>query len=114
MIISKIDGGIGNQLFRYAAGRRLAHKWDTEFKLDISPYAKRAWPAYALNAFDIKGTVATTEEIQSLKKFKEKRAWHFWPEVLEYPDEIYISGAWEDERYFSDIADVTVSSRLCK
>ena len=28
------------------------------------------------------------------------------PEVLNWPDNLYLFGAWEDERYFADIADI--------
>jgi hypothetical protein len=34
MILSRIKGGIGNQLFIYAASRRLALKNNTELVLD--------------------------------------------------------------------------------
>jgi hypothetical protein len=36
MIISKIYGGLGNQLFQYAFGRHLSIKNNTELKLDTS------------------------------------------------------------------------------
>ena len=113
MIISRIGGGIGNQLFTYAAGRRLAHKWNTEFKLDISVYEKLKGTHYDLSALNIIENFATPEEIARLKKFregtnlgKEKIAWQFFPEVLDYPDDLYVSGNWEDERYFADISDI--------
>jgi hypothetical protein len=38
MIISYICGGLGNQMFQYAAGRRLAIHRQTELKLDLSSY----------------------------------------------------------------------------
>jgi hypothetical protein len=36
MIISRLCGGLGNQLFQYAAGRRLAHARKVELILDLS------------------------------------------------------------------------------
>ena len=113
MIISKISDGIGNQLFRYAAGRRLAYKWKTEFKLDISEYNDFKFRHYVLNSFNIIENFATPEEIQTLQKLregtelgKEKKSWRFFPEVLDWPDNLYVSGTWEDERYFADISDI--------
>ena len=113
MVITQLAGGLGNQLFRYAAGRRLAHKWKTEFKLDISVYSHDKRSPYGLNSLNIIENFVTPEEIQAVKTFhedknlgKEKRAWQFWPEVLDWPDNLYLSGAWEDERYFADIADI--------
>lgn len=36
MIIVKLGGGLGNQLYQYAFGRFLALKHNTELKLDIN------------------------------------------------------------------------------
>ncbi len=38
MVIMNICGGLGNQMFQYAAGRRLAHHRHTELKLDLRGY----------------------------------------------------------------------------
>lgn len=35
MIIVKLKGGLGNQMFQWALGRALAHKHNTEFKIDV-------------------------------------------------------------------------------
>jgi len=40
MIISKLKGGLGNQLFQYATGFSLAKKLDAPFKIDVSGYEK--------------------------------------------------------------------------
>ena len=38
MIISKIQGGLGNQMFQYAYGRSLSYKYNLNFYLDLSFY----------------------------------------------------------------------------
>jgi hypothetical protein len=38
MVVVKLEGGMGNQLFQYAAGRYLAQKLNAELKLDIDIY----------------------------------------------------------------------------
>lgn len=113
MIITMIGGGIGNQLFCYAAGLRLAHKHNTKLKLDIVPYifGRTIHPFYALDKFKITAPVAIPEEIEYAKNSfigKETNAadYAFMPEVLDYPDNVYLDGAWENERYFADIADI--------
>ncbi len=113
MIISQIKDGIGNQLFRYAAGLRLAHKLGTEFKIDISDYITRKFRSYVLDQFNITADFADSAEIQRLKKLhegtdwgKEHLPWQFMPEVLDWRDDVYLKGSWEDERYFADIADI--------
>ena len=113
MIISQIKDGVGNQLFRYAAGRRLAHKLNTEFKIDKSEYVDNRFRTYVLNQFNVQENFATPAEVESLIKLREgtdlgveKIPWEFIPEALNWPDNLYLVGAWEDERYFADIADI--------
>lgn len=115
MIISRISGGIGNQLFMYAAGRRLAHKLNTNFKLDITNYERNKFQSYVLNLFNVSENLATPEEIQRLKNLrqgtaigteKDVFAGKFMPEVLNYPDDVYLHGCWENEKYFADVADI--------
>lgn len=129
MIIIRIIGGLGNQMFQYAAGRRLAAKHNTVLKLDISDFKKYNLHDYGLSAFTIKEFFATPKEIQLLKEpesgsFKKKlkkilrrpskmgithireKQYHFDPKILTMPDSIYLDGYWQSEKYFSDIADI--------
>lgn len=77
MIIVQITGGLGNQMFQYAMGRRLALHHKTELLLDTSSYeggfearpknlAAFARPL-ALFHFAVKARIATATEIQQLK-----------------------------------------------
>ena len=106
MVVTYIMGGIGNQLYQYAAGRRLAHKLKTELKLDVSFYERDNLRPYALNLFNVKENFATPEEISPLKKCFEPRPDIFVPEVLNYPDDVFLYGYWQNEKYFADIADI--------
>ena len=73
MIIVKIHGGIGNQMFQYAAARRLAYKNNTELKLDITHYNTLVLPnglpyrTFDLSIFNVKPVVATEKEINLFK-----------------------------------------------
>ena len=40
MIIIKLIGGLGNQLFQYSLGRSLSIKNNDTFKLDLSDFTK--------------------------------------------------------------------------
>ncbi len=108
MIIVYLRGGIGNQLFQYAAGRRLAHKWNTELKIDTTYFDAIKLRPYSLGLFNISATIATPEEIARVKtangiKQEESR---FMPEVLDYPDNVWLYGYWAHEKYFADISDL--------
>src|SRR5439155_19385299 len=60
------DGGLGNQMFQYAAARRIALAHRVPLKLDISWFAH--WPdrAYALHGLDIQETFATPDELRQV------------------------------------------------
>ena len=53
MIIVTLMGGLGNQMFQYAAGRRLAHFRETELKMDLSWFPTQDLRQYELGCFRI-------------------------------------------------------------
>lgn len=69
MIIIKLKGGLGNQLFQYAFGRFLSIKRNEGVKLDASSLSgpKDTFRTYALDAFNIDLNIATNIEIQKNK-----------------------------------------------
>lgn len=64
MIIVKITGGLGNQLFQYAIGRALSLKLDCELVLDTSFYPQQTLREYELDKFHIKSRLATSNELK--------------------------------------------------
>ena len=68
MIIVKLNGGLGNQLFQYATGRYLAEKNSTALKLDVSGYETDKFRKYDLHCFNIKEQIASGEEIGTFKQ----------------------------------------------
>lgn len=72
MIIAKLEGGIGNQMFQYALARHLALNNQTEFKLDLSALLDRTprpnftFRDYDLNVFNIQEKFATPEEVRAI------------------------------------------------
>ena len=70
MIIVRLAGGMGNQMFQYALGRHLAIKNDTELKLDLSflldrtPKRGFVFRDYALNVFNIQAELAQISEVR--------------------------------------------------
>lgn len=130
MIIVKLKGGLGNQLFQYAAGRRLACLHNVPLKLDLSWFGddlSGVTPrSYALGPFPINAEPATDQEITRLYEpqvgrvkyflnfinpFYRKthilgRYFHFDPAILGLPDNSCLDGYWQSEKYFGDLASV--------
>lgn len=113
MIISWLRDGLGNQMFRYAAGRRLALKLGVEFKICKAWFDKYPYPdSYQLSAFNIYEKFASLEEVEEVKRLRispdlgqEARDKSFDSVVLDYPDNVVLFGNRFCEKYFLDIAD---------
>lgn len=138
MIIIQLMGGLGNQMFQYATGRKLALERDIELKLDITNYDQDEKRTYRLNKFNITETIASSREIQELKRFdsfslstipsflrerlspyylrKHVREQHFEydPNLRKIRDDAYLSGYWQTEKYFSEIRDILKSEFTLK
>jgi len=128
VIISRLEGGLGNQLFQYAAGRRLADARNTALELDVSGLddpTVRTPRSYELGAFAIRAELASPGEIDAIatrggsavsrllgcrartrsRRAASERTFRFDPEVLALPDGVYLRGYWQSERYFEDASD---------
>lgn len=125
MVIIKLMGGLGNQMFQYALGRHFALKHQTQLKLDISYFSTQKKRNYELSVFNIEGAFASPEEIKTFsgrnpnhketlfsllfnhpKTYVRKREIKFYPHILSLPDNVYLDGYWQSEKYFKDIADI--------
>ncbi|MCG2735991.1 MAG: alpha-1,2-fucosyltransferase [Candidatus Methanoperedenaceae archaeon] len=129
MIIVKLIGGMGNQMFQYAAGRRLAMKHNTRLKLDLTslldrtPYDNFIYRNYELDVFNIQGNFASPSEINKFyplkknifyrirKKLKhinlvQEPHFHFYDKTLSAPNNTYMEGYWQSEKYFKDIENI--------
>ncbi len=126
MIVTRLRGGLGNQMFQYAAGRALALRTGGELKLDLGYFERSSLRSYALGPFPIRAVPATAEEVARLtrtprplriarrllgrpprppRSHVQESDMSFHPEVLDLPDGVYLDGYWQSERYFADAAD---------
>lgn len=134
MIVTKLQGGVGNQMFQYAAGRALSERIGAELVLDLSWYEGRKAVGdtsrpYGLDVFSILGREATAQEEQGVHYIEEpsplKRrlkyllhpeapklqalweAGHQYNQAFEKAsDNTWLVGFWQTEKYFTSIADV--------
>lgn len=114
-------------MFQYAFGRRLALKHATQLKLDIQTFFDPRWNnpprTYELGMFNIEEIFASADEVLRLAKrtrsdlgdrllnrmlgFKNtyicEPHFHFSEKAFNSPDNVYLSGYWQTEKYFQDI-----------
>ena len=127
MIIVKLKGGLGNQLFEYATARRAAYSNNTALKVDLANYSPLTERRYSLPFFNVKVEIASKDEIEFLKPpsrksfygvlrwlikfFKPYYALHhvterpisFDSNILKARNNTYLEGYWQSENYFIDI-----------
>lgn len=128
MIISKLKGGLGNQMFQYAAARVLSVKHNTRLKLDLSFFKdnnadrRRTQRKYELNVFQHQAVIASEFELMAYEKIakfnvilKLKRIipflpiiqafyephFHYSVEIEKVSNNTILDGYWQSEKYFA-------------
>lgn len=123
MILVHLSGGLGNQMFQYALGRRLSLERKVPLVLDTGSFARDRLRDFELDQFQIAGKVASPflarlarpwpQSWNGRKRFfrwpglpvVKERDFPFDPVVLECPRWARLDGYWQTERYFADTAD---------
>jgi len=139
MIVVKLIGGLGNQLFQYAAGRSLSTYHKTELFLDPSHLKLISNGAYTQRNFEIDNlniTAQTADEtvlnnfnfeqnktLIKLKKLSPRlfsnmifneHQFNFHPEFFKLPKDTYLNGYWQSEKYFNAVRDKLLSEITLK
>lgn len=126
MIIVKIEGGLANRMFQYALFLSLRNKRKDVF-LDEKTF-KPAWsfekislkktfphidcPEGDLSKFKVETRQGKVSHLirNYVEKFSHKyffqKEFRFYPEILgELPQDIYLRGYWQSEKYFDSVKD---------
>jgi hypothetical protein len=127
MIVSRLIGGLGNQMFQYAAARALADRTDSEVVLDVSGFANYSVHRYGLDAMRVRAKVrserradekesgAVARKVRGLWRriapsgfgpaatYRE-RSFAFDSGVQHQRAPVELEGYWQSEKYFRDDA----------
>ncbi|HCU01492.1 TPA: hypothetical protein DIC62_01675, partial [Candidatus Nomurabacteria bacterium] len=134
MIITRLQGGMGNQMFQYALGRALSVKnnvplgLDLTFLLDRTPIPNFTFRDYHLDVFNIEATFVSKKDIPFLYRKhnlgifmryldyirrklistpgKEKMNCSFDASILQLGSDAYLEGWWQSYKYFESIEDI--------
>lgn len=123
MITFQAQGGLGNQLFQYAAARRLALRLGCQLVIDHHwfdhPRPGETPRPLELNRYPVAMRLATPSELLRWAPLRSRWARYLKPllpmnlvrehghgvnrNVLSAPPNSYLSGFWQSEAYFADI-----------
>jgi len=132
MIIVKLKGGMGNQMFQYALGRALSIKnntalgFDLSFLLDRTPRKHFTLRNYDLDLFNISSEIVPQSKIPTnYRKPKSKiglcfkilktkfykikgieKSFNFDSSILSMGDDSYLDGYWQSPKYFEGIEEI--------
>ena len=127
MIFTELNGGLGNQLFQYAAGRALAHRHRTELFLGIASLnavTRRVTKRhFELDRFSHIGRIARAnmslpsifKRLPMLSRLISPWQMHteigpnFDPHFIDLPNQTYLVGYWQSYRYFAEISKTLFS-----
>jgi hypothetical protein len=131
MIIIKLTGGLGNQMFQYAFGRSISYTNGVDLKIDkehfnqTSNAVSETVRKYELGVFQIRENFANAKEINeyTTRKFFPRtilkiKNWNspkfhvretsfgFDAKKLNAPQNAYVEGLWQSEKYFKPNEEV--------
>lgn len=127
MVIISTAGGLGNQMFQYAAGRALALRRNAALQLDISAHGgdggARDFDLQRVFSLDV--TIARDADVRQILGWQSSRVarrvlarpglavlrkraliaephFNYWAGLAVAPEDCYLVGYWQSERYFKD------------
>jgi hypothetical protein len=140
MIIAELNGGLGNQLFQYAAAKALSLQKAQALLLGISSYHRSEIPDlevprdFALQHFiGVKEQTILDTSADAIKKYPflipkkihkflpsyKRRVYkepyfHYDKNFFNASDNVYLKGGWQSEKYFKPYSDQIVNNLQLK
>lgn len=125
MIVTGLSGGLGNQMFQYAAGLSLARRNGDVLGMDAGAFGSEVARsetarALGLSDFNVSGRLlppsaasrwryprgAFSRAARFVRRKVLRRYYVDWhPEVLNWKGDVYMEGYFQTEKYFQDVAD---------
>ena len=120
MITVFFQGGLGNQMFQYAAGRAVAHKLETDLLFDTSWYHYPVKRKFMLGAFGMPGEVVKSPlsfvsnllfkkplfELMGGRPVYREKEYAYNPELFDVTDGTTLIGVFQTEKYFKPIRNI--------
>lgn len=117
MIITKLQGGLANQIFQWAYAKYLSEKYSTPFYLDLSFYLNQFGVTkrnFSLNKFpNLSYNILPNTNLSEWSNEKNKNKIvkindDFRYKELEYKEDChyYLDGYWQSEKYFIEIENI--------
>lgn len=114
----KIKGGLGNQIFQYAAAKALAFRNGAQLFLNIDSYKYNLDRKFELDLYKIDAIVDKEKSVfiklfeaifgiknSGIKKNYSEKGFAFDPNFFEQTCDVTLEGYFQSEKYFVDIAD---------
>ena len=139
MVVAQLNGGLGNQLFQYAAAKSLALSHNTNLQLDISSFYRETLPELEVpREFELYNFKGVKEKIQKSPFTAQKKPYssltsgiqkifprhkrdiyiepyyHFSDNFFKTKKDVILKGQWQSEKYFSRYQDVIRSTYQIK
>jgi len=127
MIVIKLIGGLGNQMFQYACAKAIALEHQFELGIDNSAFKEYKVHKYLLNKFNISGNIINEKNIKIVNNISEirkkilnfinkqnnrkyysrfvEKKFDFDKNISKITDNTFMEGYFQSEKYFKKYAE---------